>query len=205
MKISETINSAAGNMARPTKFNVLLFPPLGFTDGYADRGFDVMCKTAGVPETTMEPIEMTFKGHTLKVPGRVNQQQEITVTFYLDEFHKLRRTFYDWINAIDDRGYGIKSERAVALYNEIQNNKLGAYGGMILKVRDFAESLNEPMNYVFENIYPTNVGGAEFNSAGTNEVMEFTVTFAFTSFRHENSLMDYNAFADSILDSFGGQ
>ena len=60
------------------------------------------------------------------------------------------------------------------------------------------------MNYEFFDLYPTNVGGVEFNTAGTNEIMEFTVTFAFSKFRHVSSLVDFIDDYDNHLDAFGG-
>ncbi len=195
MKISETINTASGNMARPTKFNALLFPPQSLSDNYDGKAFDVMCKTVNVPETNMETIDIMYKGHNIKVPGRVNQQQEITMTFYLDEYHKMRRLIYDWISVMDDRFYGNKNSRTL---RTAQTQDL--FGGMILKARDFAESINEPMNYNFEYIYPTSVGGVEFNSSGVNEVLEFTVTFTYLKFSHISTLIDDIEDFDKKLD-----
>jgi len=165
--------------------------------GDIQKSFDILCKTIAVPEVTMEPIEMVFKGHTLKLPGRVNQTQEITVTFYLDEYHKLRRIFYDWINSIDNRFYGNKSDPSAALYEEN-----APFGQIILKARDFSESMSEPMNYIFEDIYPTSVSGVEFNTAGNNEVLEFTVIFAFTKFSHYDEMPENIVGIDDELDSF---
>ncbi len=200
MKISENINIAGGNLARPTKFTAIVTPPLALVSSYNQRSFDVLCKSAGVPEVTMETIDLIFKGHTLKVPGRVNQQQEITITFYLDEFHKLRKLFYDWVSTADDRFYGYKSVRAAAGYEEY--NPIGA--SIILKTRDFVESNSTPMDYYFENVFPTNVSGPEFSSGGTNEVLEFSVTFGFQSFRHLDSDPDQIPDIDNYLDSFSG-
>ena len=200
MKISENINAAGGNLARPTKFNALIIPPAILSGGFEEKSFDVMCKTIGVPETVLESMDMTFKGHTLKVPGRVNQMQEITVTFYLDEYHKLRRIFYDWINAMDERSPADKSIRTADLMDMGYENPMRKFGDIILIARDFGESMNEPMNYIFERVYPTNVGGVEFNTAGTNEILEFTVTFAFFKYRHYDYMPDEITTWDEILD-----
>lgn len=195
MKISEAINAAAGNMARPTKFNAEISIPLELTATTNESSFDIMCKTVGVPETVMEPIDILFKGHNLKIPGRVNQQQEITIVFYLDEYHHLRKVFYDWINALDERFYGNKNSTSAGLWSSGD-----FFGSITLKTRDFAESLNTPMDYYFENIYPTNVGGVEFSTGGINEVMEFTVTFTYTKFSHINSNPEIIDDIDNILD-----
>jgi hypothetical protein len=200
MKISETINIAGGNLARPTKFNARVFPPAALTSNTKFKSFDVLCKTVGLPETINEPIEVLVKGHSVKLPGRTNQQQEITITFYLDEFHQLRRVFYNWIAAIDERFYAMKSKQSDILWDFIQEDTLNKYGGIILKTRDFAETLFEPMNYELEYVYPTNVSGFEFNSGGTNEVMEFTVTFAYYRFNHIERYADVIEDKDDIFD-----
>lgn len=191
MKISEALNLAGGNFARPAKFTAIVIPPIALQD----TSFDVMCKTVQVPETVMETIPLMFKGHTLNIPGRVNQSKDLVITFYLDEFHMLRQIFYDWIAGIDKRFYGAKSDRSREIYDNLFE------GQLVLITRDFAETLNEPMNYVFEGLYPINVQGVEFNTAGTNEVMEFTVTFDFYKFRHISAISDIHEDLDVVIDS----
>lgn len=196
MKISETINVAGGNLARPTKFNAQIHPPMSLVQNFENKVFDVLCKTAGLPETINAPVEMIIKGHPIKIPGRTNQQNSISITFYLDENHSLRQIFYNWIAIIDKRFYGKKSQGATQAY---ENDDL--YGDIILKVRDFAETLQEPMNYEIEHVFPTSVSGVEFNSSGNNEVMEFTVIFDFYRFSHISDDSDYDDELDSDLES----
>jgi len=195
LKISEAINIAGGNLARPTKFNAQIFPPSELVQNFENKTFDVLCKTASLPETTNTPIEMNFKGHIIKIPGRTNQQSQITLTFYLDENHSLRQIFYNWISIIDNRFYGKRSNLAASAYG-----KKSLYGGIILKARDFAETMQEPMSYEIENVFPTSVAGVEFNSAGNNEVLEFSVTFDFYRFSHISNDSDNDDTLDIKLD-----
>ena len=176
-KISETLSLAGGNLARPTRFSILIAPPPAIVNNTDSKVFDVLCKSVEVPETTMEPIDMIIKGHTVKIPGRVNQIQTINLTMYLDEHHLLRQMFADWIAGMDNRFYGTTSVASV----EIAKNKTNL-GNLIIKVRDFNETTNEPMNYLFEGIYPISVGGPVFDGADLANISELTVTLGFYRF-----------------------
>jgi len=196
-KISETLMLAGGNFARATKFSILLTPPNELSQ-ISGKTFDVLAQEVQIPDINMEAIDIILKGHTVKIPGRVQQDQTITVTFLLDEYHILRKLFADWIGAMDDRYYGTKSPEASNLYKS--NNK---FGNMIVATRDFEESTNQPMNYIFEGIFPTNVSGPAFNASGVNEILEFTVTFAYYRFLNKSNIQEEYDDVDEFLEKFG--
>jgi hypothetical protein len=176
---------------------MLLAPPPGLVTLGNYKVLDVLCKNVKVPEITNEPIELKYKGHTLKVPGRTNQELSIEITFYLDEFHNTRQLFHDWITAMDDRFYAFSSNQAAEM------SKVKDYfGSMMLKARDFDETKQEPMNYLFEGVYPTSVSGPEFNSAGTGEINEITVTFSYFRFLSKDTTASYDEL-DAIFDELG--
>ena len=179
MKIQDYINQAGGNLARPTKFTAMLSPP-SFTGD--SKIFDILCKTAGVPETTNTTIDLKIKGHDIKIPGRTQQQQEITVSFYLSEDHQLRKVFYDWVSLIDNRNPALLSGKTFKGTEK--------YGSLVLIARDFSESNTPVEKYTFERLFPTGVSGFEFNSEGVNDVMEFTVTFSYYRFNHTKDTID---------------
>jgi len=196
MKITETLNSYLGNAARPTKFNIIVNRPQMLADNF-DRAVDVLAKNVTVPPITMETIDMKIKGHNLRIPGRVNQTQEITVRFYVDEKYQIRQIFQDWIAAMDPRYYGAKNE----------NNKSwkgqDTYGQMLVIARDYEESNDKPMVYAFDGIYPISVGEMEYSADAKDTVMELEVTFAFYRFLHSSFVEDKYDEIDDFLDKFG--
>lgn len=197
VKISETLSLAGGNMARPTRFSAMIAPPFEVVGGADARVFDVLCKNIKVPDITMEPIDIMYKGHSLKIPSRVNQEQTIELTMYLDEDHNLRQLFADWISAIDQRYYGITTNASADLYRS-----RNIFGNLMIKARDFDESSYEPMNYLIEGIYPIAVSGPEYGSANVGEISEFTVTLAFYRFLSKDIDTVYDNI-DDFLDTMG--
>jgi len=195
-KISDTLALAGGNLARPTRFSALIAPPVSLNVA-GTKVFDVLCKDVQVPDVTMEPIDLMFKGHTLKIPSRVNQAQTIDITIYLDEHHQLRQMFNNWINGMDDRFYAQTAGTSVAM-----SQSKDFYGNLILKARDFDETNSEPMNYLFEGIFPISVGGPVFGAASINEVQEVTITFAYFRMLSGDTSGGYDDY-DGALSSFG--
>lgn len=195
-KISDALALAGGNLARPTRFSALIAPPVSLNVA-GTKVFDVLCKDVQVPDVTMDPIDMQFKGHTLKIPSRVNQAQTIDVTVYLDEHHQLRQMFNNWINGMDDRFYAQTAGTSIAMAQAKDY-----YGNLILKSRDFDETNSEPMNYLFEGVFPISVSGPTFGAASVNEVSEITITFAYFRMLSGDTSGNYDDY-DASLSSFG--
>ena len=196
-KISHTLNLAGGNLARPTRFSALIAPPPIIIGAAGSKVFDVLCKSIKVPDIIMTPIDMTIKGHTLKIPSRVNQEQTIELTMYLDENHNLRQLFSDWISGMDPRFYAFSTPESVNL-----SKSQSYFGNLLIKARNFDETTEEPMNYLIEGIYPIAVSGPEYGSGQVNEVSEFTVTLAFYRFLSRDTSGQYDEL-DKALDEFG--
>ena len=114
-KISQTLFLVGGNLARPTRFSALIAPPTEVLGAANSKVFDVLCKSIKIPDMTMEPIEILYKGHTVKIPSRVKQEQTIELTMYLDEYHNLRQMFSNWISGIDNRFYAVGTQEAANL------------------------------------------------------------------------------------------
>ncbi len=197
IKISETLLLAGGNLARPTRFTAMIAPPTEISVSSDSKMFDVLCKSIKVPDISMETMDMKFKGHTIKIPGRVQQEQTIELTMYLDENHRLRQVFNDWINGMDNRNPAINSIGSSNL-----QNALYPFGNLIIKARTFDETNAEPMNYFIEGVYPISVSGPEFGSAAVAEVSEFTVTLAYYRFLSGDSTGVFDD-VDAFLDTFG--
>ncbi len=196
-KIAETLSFAGGNLARPTRFSMLLAPPVELIGLGDPKVLDVLCKSVKVPDVTNEPLEMKIKGHTMKIPGRTNQDLTLEITFYLDENHNMRQLFHEWINGLDDRFYAQTSAAAAGV-----SQSKNYFGNILIKAREFDESKIEPMNYLIEGVYPTSVSGMEYGSGSTNEVQEVTVTFAYFRFLSNDITGSYDNL-DNILDGFG--
>ncbi len=180
-KISGLLDLAGGNLARPTMFSVNLVPPPELSGHFPQSYTDILCKTIKIPETTMVPIELKFKGHNLQIPGRTNQAQSIEMTFYLDERHQLRDLMAAWISGMDDRYYAV-SDGVSASISESRN----WFGSVNISAMDFTES-NVTQSYIVEGIFPTSVEGPDYDSTAIGNITEFTVTFALYRFMNDTS------------------
>jgi hypothetical protein len=173
MKISHTLFKAGQNFARPTKYNAIITPPSTVMT-FSDNTLDVMCKSVNIPQTTNEVYELKVKGHPVKLPKRTIQNQEITLTFYVDEGYKVRQVFQDWIEILDDRftvmGY---NEYPSALPIELK------YGTLQIVAHNFYERGHPPLILTFENDFPTSVGDLTFDGSDKDNTHQLTVTFGY--------------------------
>jgi hypothetical protein len=176
MKISSTLTQVGGNFARPTKYSMILTPPSALRTS-TSQTLDVLCKTVQAPGITNEPYEIKVKGQPIKVPGRTIQNQEITVTFYVDEYYNVRKLFQDWILALDNR-----SQPARSLANNSVMLSRDFYGTLELIGRDFNETTAKPIVWEFESVFPTNIGEMDFNTSDKDTISELSVTFTYSRY-----------------------
>jgi hypothetical protein len=168
MKISKALSTAGGNFARPTKYNMLLTVPSSLA-GISGITYDVLCKTIQKPSEVQEPYEIKLKGHTLKVPGRTNQSQELTVTFYVDEFYTIHTMLHKWVQKTDDLNLmGFSSD--------------DKFGSIELIARDFNETGAAPARFIFEDVFPLNIGEIDYNTSDKDTISEISVTFAYSRY-----------------------
>jgi len=170
MRIQNQLNIRGGQFARPTKYTVMVIRPSILETGEEDS-VDILCKSINIPETTHTPVEMTFKGHPVKIPGRTNQAQTVSMTFYLDEQYTIRNIFQEWIDFLDPRFYA--GQTTAPDWNSEK------YGNIIVYARDYDETGRVMEEFNFRNIFPTSISDLEYSAADKDTIMEFTVTFAY--------------------------
>ncbi len=172
MKIGDALFAAGGNFSRPTRYTAIITLP-GLVGSPDDSAMlDILCKSVKIPDISMEPIDIKYKSHTVKIPGRVNQEQQVDCTFYLDEDHHAHQVLTDWIQVMDKYYYDDSDD---GVYYQF-------YGALQLISRDFDESPEKLAIYDFDLVYPTQVSGIEYGANSNSEIHEFTVSFAFARF-----------------------
>jgi len=180
MRISKALSTFAGNFARPTKYNAIItFPSALSINPDSGNQLDVLCKTITSPSAQNDTYDIKIKGHTLKLPGRTNQSQEISVTFYVDEYYTVKGMFQDWIHGIDNRSTIARNGPSSGLVSASKGAPNARYGNIVLIGRDFIESPKQPIVFEFEDVFPTSVSELPFDTAGKDSVLELTVTFAY--------------------------
>ncbi len=195
ISISDTLSQFGGNFARPTKYNIVLSTPPSLKQ--YSRVFDVLGKSVSVPDITNTPIEFKLKGQNVKIPGRTQQNQELTITFYVDESLKIRNLFQDWIYALDQRNPVPLNVNSHAM----KSNK-ERFGNVVIVAQDFKEE-NKVSAYLFEGVFPTNIGSIEYSGADKDTVLEMTVTFGYYRFITQGDFTENIEGFDEFLNSFG--
>ena len=94
-----------GGGARPNLFEVDItgWPGgenMGDFGNDAKEEFQFLCKAAALPSSNITPIEIPFRGRTLKVAGD-RTFDTWTITIINDENFRLRTKFEQWMNGIN--------------------------------------------------------------------------------------------------------
>lgn len=180
-----------GGGARPNLFEVNMNWPAGDNMGTwgnsVEEEFQFLCKAAALPSSNITPIEIPFRGRTLKVAG--DRTFDVwTITVINDENFRIRTKFEEWMNGIskltDASGAtSPTSYMASAVVNQLgrgANQNRHASGPSSSTATDGSAGLSDikPLRtYYFSDIFPTEVSEIALSYDNTDTIEEFTVTF----------------------------
>jgi hypothetical protein len=182
--ISAFKSKLIGGGARPNLFEVdVTFPTavnLGVqgdgTGQFDSENFRFLCKTAALPGSNVTPIEVPFRGRTLKVAGD-RTIEPWSVTIINDENFSHRRAFEAWIQNMAQ--YGDHSGLT---------NPSDYMGQAIVYQLGRSESVQQGTNttgndsrilaqYRFIDIFPTSISPIDLSYDSENAIEEFSVDF----------------------------
>lgn len=169
-----------GDGARNTRFDIKLSIPSKISNSYNDsRALSIMCKSANLPNRTIQTQNIVFRGRSIPVPVSTKYSNTWTCTFYNDENHNMRKMFELWLDAVDSKNEYtsftdemkgligddyIKDEIKIEQYSSISNN---------------LETATPTAVWTLYGVYPTDVSSIELSSE-SESIQEFTVTFSYT-------------------------
>ena len=185
--ISQFKSKLRGGGARPNLFEVAIpnFPDyVGASYNNDDKqNLRFMCKAAALPASNITPIEVPFRGRTLKVAGdRTFDPWSITVLN--DEDFRVRTAFEGWANGISkldnntgataptaymQDAYVYQLGRGSQIASETPTNNISGAGP--------TDSANVLRAYKFIDIFPTSVSEIALSYDTENAIEEFTVEF----------------------------
>lgn len=180
-----------GGGARPNLFEVNMNWPSGQNMGgwgdTVEEEFQFLCKAAALPSSNITPIEIPFRGRTLKVAGD-RTFDTWTITVINDENFRIRTKFEAWMNGIskltDASGATTpNSYMANAIVNQLgrgYNKGKHATSPSIGKSKNGSEgkeSITPLRTYKFHDIFPTEVSEIALSYDSTDTIEEYTVTF----------------------------
>ena len=148
-----------GGGARPNLFKATVNFP-----GYAGGDVELtsfLCKTAQLPASVMNVIEIPFRGRQLKIAGD-RTFEPWTVTILNDTDFSIRNAMERWMNGINQH-----------------NNNTGLVDPVEYQADMIVEQLNKAgesvKRYDFRGTFPTNVSAIELSYDTENAIEEFTV------------------------------
>lgn len=150
-----------GGGARPNLFKATVNFP-----GYAGGDVELtsfLCKTAALPASVMNVIEIPFRGRQLKIAGD-RTFETWTVTILNDTDFSIRNAMERWMN-------GINAHAA----NTGLTNPVDYQADLIVEQLDRDESVVKKYN--FRGCFPTNVSAIDVSYETVDAVEEFTVEF----------------------------
>ena len=101
--IQNLLNDVLKDGARPSKYRCEVTLPHVFDTN--EKNLDVICKTASFPTKSNEVINIKYKGRNITVPGQEKFGQALLLTFYLDDSHKHKIVFEEWMQALNYETY----------------------------------------------------------------------------------------------------
>jgi hypothetical protein len=169
-----------GGGARPNLFEVSIpsFPPAlqGVWGTEVQTDFQFLCEATSMPASTVNPIDIPFRGRILKVAG--DRTIDIwSVTVINDENFSVRTAFEQWANAISklDDATGITNPTSY-MVNAAYVKQLGR-GQARESTTNQGGSQQVLRTYKLIDLWPSSVGAIDLSYADSNTIERFTVDF----------------------------
>ncbi len=151
--------------ARANQFYVQIANPAN-TSGDLKTPF--MCQAAELPASTLGQVPVPYFGRTINVAGD-RTFSPWTVTIMNDEDFLIKNAMEEWSNKI----------------NSMRGNQRG-FGGpepsrykSTARITQLSKGGNALRTYLFDGIFPLEVGGIGMNWADNDQIETFQVTFAY--------------------------
>ena len=160
-KITDFKSKLSGGGARPNLFEVVLsFPAASPADANVLDKARFLVKTAALPASNISPIEVPFRGRTLKIAGD--------------------RTFDTWtITVINDTDFAIRSafEKWMNTINRVSDNT-GITDPAAYQADAYVYQLDRDGStlraYHFYDIFPTNLSAIDLSYESGGDIEQFT-------------------------------
>lgn len=170
----EEIKRVLKGGSRATKYAVYFTLPSGIDNLIELQDLNCLAKATTFPSMTIGQIEAWIQGRKLPLPGDTSYTTNWNVTLYMDNAHKVRKQFVEWMSKIDN----FEENKHSGLPNEL----------MVQMSVVQLDSLEKPVAvYTFKNVFPMEIGEVSVGADTIDTLQEFEVTFSFSSWIVEGS------------------
>lgn len=158
----KTFREKVNDFARPYLFQIDI-PSIDDSS----QSLTMLAKSTILPPMSVEDKGFEFQGAKFKMAGTASFE-DWNVTFFADEYHKLRHKFLAWQSLIYDP---IRQISFTA----------GSYKKDDIKVIQLSKDGDVVSAYTFFGLYPSRIGEIQLDQ-GSKDIETFTVTFAYDYF-----------------------
>ena len=139
----------------------------------SDSDFTFLCRSAGIPASTIGTVEVPFRGRVIKLPGD-RTFESWTITVMADEDMSVRGYFEKWMEKLNkhENGAGYTADFASTL--KVSQLARGTSASDALK-----DPHSVVRSYDFYNAFPTNIAQIDLSYDNNNTIAEYTVEFQY--------------------------
>ena len=177
-------NKLVGGGARPSQFEMLIYPPTGLlpTSVLALQDLPFFCSVSQIPAQEISTVTVAYFGRKLKYAGE-RDYGGLSVTVLNDEDYKLRHAFEDWMRqisgvAVNTSAYngGLWSRSYAATAEVVQHSRNDNGGG-------------PQQRYTFVGLFPATLGEISLDWNSNDQIETFTVGFNYQWWEVSNPLV----------------
>lgn len=164
MNINEFKAELVGGGARPNLYKITVPFPVFAGDSQNTKRLAFLCKGAQIPQSTINAIEVPFRGRFLKVAGdRVFP--EWTITVFNDTSFGVRNAFEKWSNGINEH---------------VNNIGLSPVEYMVdIEIQQLDRNEEVIKEYTMYGAWPSEVSPIELAWDANDQIEEYTVNLQF--------------------------
>ena len=160
-KITDFKSKLSGGGARPNLFEVVLsFPAAAPADANVLDKARFLVKTAALPASNISPIEVPFRGRTLKIAGD-RTFDTWTITVINDTDFAIRSAFENWMNVINKVSDNTGQTNPATYQADAYVYQLDRDGSTLRA-------------YHFYDIFPTNLSAIDLSYDSGGDIEQFT-------------------------------
>lgn len=182
MMYSKILKRIIGNGARSNKF-VVIFNDLG---NYA-RDLNFICTSSKLPTLQTVTVDYKYKGHSISVPVGAKYSSDWSADFYVDDDHKIKTFFEDWIEMYDTRGENISMSGKPFNFAKIPNGSALSNFTCTVDIEqypfdcDLVSGYGSPLAvYRLYNVFPKSLPEIQLDENDSLE--KLSVTFGYSYF-----------------------
>ncbi len=138
-----------------------------------DADFTFLCRSAGIPASTIGTVEVPFRGRVIKLPGD-RTFESWTITVMADEDMSVRGYFEKWMEKLNKHESGAGYTEDFASTLRVSQLARGTATTTALK-----DPHSVVRSYDFYNAFPTNIAQIDLSYDNNNTIAEYTVEFQY--------------------------